>query len=101
MHTLGFTPTHRQCVPMDVHLKQEVPNQKYEYVMNYQGEGKFYEFFSKQRIISLMHSSILRHILARFDSTVLVFFGSFYSFHNFFRMSIVFGLDVTEETTLV
>jgi hypothetical protein len=44
--------------------------------------SKFYRFISKLRIISLMHSSILRGI--RLNFMAFWFFRLFYSFHIFF-----------------
>jgi hypothetical protein len=52
------------------------------------------------RIISLLHSSILRRISFNFMAQYLMF--RFYKFHNFvFRISNFFGLSTTEETWLV
>jgi hypothetical protein len=65
-----------------------------------QEKSKFYKFISKRRIISLMHSSVLRRIWLNFMAQYLGFFGSFIVF-TIFRISYFFGLSTTDETWLV
>jgi hypothetical protein len=74
-------------------------------IMNWTVKKKktlYYKFISKQRIISLMHDSILRRIWFNFMALCLVsFFGSS-SFPNFFfLLSNFFDLSITEETLFV
>jgi hypothetical protein len=75
---------------------------KTEYEYNCLEKSKFYKFISKQRIVSLMHSSILRRIWLNFMEQYLgFFFRLLHSFHNCFRISNFFCLSTTEETWVV
>jgi hypothetical protein len=65
-------------------------------------KSKFYTFISKRRIISLMHSSILRRIWLNFMAQYMGGFLAVLQFSQFFfRISDFFGLYTTEETYLV
>jgi hypothetical protein len=74
---------------------------KYEYELNYQEKSKFSKFISKQRIISLMHSSILRRIWLNFMALCLVFIRRLFQFHLCFFDFQRFDLSITEEAWVV
>jgi hypothetical protein len=64
-------------------------------------KSKFHTFIYKRRIISLMHSSIVRRIWLNFMVQYLGF-RLFYTFHDFFfRISDFSSMSTTDETSLV
>jgi hypothetical protein len=72
---------------------------KYEYELNFQETSKFCKFISKQRIISLKHSSIVQQIWLRFVALCFVFIRLLFQFSSFIlRISNFFDLRITEET---
>ena len=90
------------------------------WIKNCKEKSKSYKFISKRRIISLMHSSILRWFwlnfmalwflidylklyvpLKNFALLCIWFFRLFYLNHIFFSDFQLFGLSTTDETSLV
>jgi hypothetical protein len=75
---------------------------KYEYELICQEKSTFCKFISKQRIISLRHSSILRKMWLNFMAICLVFIWRFFQFSHFcFWISNFFDLSITEENWVV
>jgi hypothetical protein len=81
----------------DVHLDEfgtSLHALKYEHEFNCKENSNFYKFNSKQRIISLVHSSILRQIWLNFVALYWGFIGSFTFFSDFQLLD----LSITDET---